>query len=146
MSVFLKMPNAGKGNMMIKEQKSVRRMNDGELRFYKCMLRLRRERRRRLLMSMFIMLAVFCVVMIGTLLHSSIRTQAGSGFKYYTSITVESSETLWSIADEYVDYEHYKDKNKYIAEVQHINHLDDDCTIKAGQLLIVPYYSDKYVE
>ncbi len=131
---------------MRKEQMSVRRMNNGELRFYRCMLRLRRERRRRLLMSMFVMLTVFCVVMIGTLLYSSIRTQAGSGFKYYTSVTVESGETLWSLADEYVDYEHYKDKNKYIAEVQRINHLDDECTITAGQLLVIPYYSHEYVE
>lgn len=131
---------------MRKEQMSIRRMNNGELRFYRCMLRLRRERRRRLLMSMFVMLTVFCVVMIGTLLYSSIRTQAGSGFKYYTSVTVESGETLWSLADEYVDYEHYKDKNKYIAEVQRINHLDDECTITAGQLLVIPYYSHEYVE
>lgn len=137
---------AGGGNEMRKEQMSVRRMNDGELRFYRCMLRLRRERRRRLLVSMFVMLAVFCMFMTGTILYSSIRTQAASGFKYYTSVTVESGETLWSLADEYVDYEHYMDKNKYIAEVQRINHLDDDCMIMAGQMLIVPYYSDEYVE
>ena len=42
---------------MMKEQKSIRRMNDGELRFYKCMLRLRRERRRRIVVSMFAVLA-----------------------------------------------------------------------------------------
>ena len=62
---------------MMKEQKSIRRMNDGELRFYKCMLRLRRERRRRIVVSMFAVLAVTCVIMAGTILYSSIRTQAG---------------------------------------------------------------------
>ena len=113
------------------EQKSIRRMNNGELRFYRCMLRLRRERRRRLLISMFTMLAVACVIIVGSVFYSSIRTQAGNGFKYYTTVTVESGETLWSLADEYVDYNYYRDKNKYISEVKSINHLDEDCTITA---------------
>ena len=48
-------------------QKSVSRMNNGELRFYRCMLRLRRERRRRLLISMFAMLAITCVIITGSI-------------------------------------------------------------------------------
>lgn len=119
-------------------------MNNGQLRFYRCMLRLRRERRRRILISMFAMLIMTCVIMTGSMLYSSIRTQAGNGFKYYTSVTIQSGETLWSLADEYVDYDYYKDKNLYISEVCSINHLDEDCTITTGQILIVPYYSDEY--
>ena len=107
---------------------------------------MRRERRRRMLVSTFFVLAVACVIMTGAIFYSSIRSHAGSGFKYYTRVTVEVGETLWSLADEYIDYDHYKDKNKYIYEVQSINHLDDDCTITAGQTLIVPYYSEEYVE
>ena len=117
-------------------QKSVSRMNNGELRFYRCMLRLRRERRRRLLISMFAMLAITCVIITGSIYCSSIKSHAGSGFKYYTSITVETGETLWSLADEYINYD----------EVQSINHLDGAGTLMAGQTLIVPYYSDEYVE
>ena len=134
------------GTGAMKEQKSIRRMNDGELRFYRCMLRLRRERRRRLMVSMFAMLAIACVIITGSIYYSSIKSHAGSGFKYYTSVTVETGETLWSLADQYIDYDYYKDKNRYIAEVQSINHLDDACTLMAGQTLIVPYYSDIYVE
>ena len=47
---------------IMRGQKSIGRMNNGELRFYRCMLRLRRERRRRLLISMFAMLAITCVI------------------------------------------------------------------------------------
>lgn len=136
----------GKGTGMMKEQKSVRRMNDGELRFWRCMIRMRRERRRRVLASTFFVLAVACVIMTGAIFYSSIKSHAGSGFKYYTSVTVEAGETLWSLADGYIDYDYYKDKDKYISEVQSINHLDDDYTIIAGQFLIVPYYSEEYVE
>ena len=130
----------------MKEQKSIRRMNDGELRFWRCMTRMRRERRRKMMASTFFVLAVTCVIMTGSIFYSSIRSHAGNGFKYYTSVTVEAGETLWSLADEYIDYDYYKDKNKYISEVRTINHLDDDYTIIAGQTLIVPYYSEEYVE
>lgn len=130
----------------MKGQKSVHRMNNGELRFYRCMLRLRRERRHRMLASTFAMLAVACAVIVGSLLYSSFRSNAGNSFKYYTKITVESGETLWSLADEYIDYDHYKDKGRYVAEIQSINHLDENGTIMAGQILIVPYYSDIYIE
>lgn len=130
----------------MKEQKSIRRMNDGELRFCRCMLRMRRERRRRLLVSAFAMLAVTCVLVTGCIFHSSIRSHAGNGFKYFTRVTVENGETLWSLADAYIDYDYYKDKSKYISEVQSINRLDDDCRITVGQTLILPYYSEEYVE
>ncbi len=63
----------------------------------------------------------------------------GSSEKYYTSITVESGDTLWSIAEEYMTDE-YKNINVYIDEVIRINHLHGDM-IRAGQDLCIPYYS-----
>ena len=138
--------STGKEMSVMRERKSIRRMNNGELRFYKSMLRLRRERRRKMLISTFAMLAVTCVIIVGCISYSSIRSSAGSGFKYYTRITVEAGETLWSLADEYIDYDYYKDKGRYVSEVKSINHLEEDGVIFAGQMLIVPYYSDEYVE
>ena len=127
-------------------QKQIYRMNDRELKNFRRTLRLRRERRRKMLISVLAMLAVTCAIVFGSLFYTTIRTNAGSGFKYYTSVIIEPGETIWNLADEYIDYNHYKDKNKYISEVQSINHLDSDYTIYAGQRLIVPYYSDVYVE
>ena len=45
-----------------------------------------------------------------------------------------------------IDYEEYKDKNEYIEEVQSINHLTEEDSIRAGQTLIVPYYSYDFVK
>ena len=67
-------------------------------------------------------------------------------FKYYTSITVSYGESLWDIADEYIDYDEYKDKNAYIAEVCSINHIEAEDSIKAGQDLVVPYYSSDFIK
>ena len=107
---------------------------------------MRRERRRKMMASTFFVLAVTCVIMTGSIFYSSIRSHAGNGFKYYTSVTVEAGETLWSLADAYIDYENYRDKNSYISEVRSINHLDEDGSLMAGQVLIMPYYSEEYVK
>ena len=40
----------------------------------------------------------------------------------------------------------YKNKKEYIAEVQSINHLVEEDSIRAGQTLIVPYYSYDFVK
>ena len=121
-------------------------MSDRELRSFQRALRLRRERRRRIFFSALAVLAATCLTLVGCVFYSSIRTNAGSGFKYYTNIVIEPGETLWSLADDYMDQDHYRDRGQYIAEVQSINHLDEKGTVFAGQMLVVPYYSDVYVE
>lgn len=60
--------------------------------------------------------------------------------KYYTSVTIEPGDTLWSIADtNYADgYDNHSD---YIKEVMHINHLESSEQIISGTSLVIPYYS-----
>lgn len=127
-------------------QMNVQEMTDRELRAYKRRLRRQREIRRRCMM----LLMTFCLVMVCAVSYHSIKSSANTGddlnFKYYTNITVGYGETLWEIADEYIDYDQYKDKNAYIEEVRSINHLDADATIKAGQYLVVPYFSSDFVK
>lgn len=129
----------------MREQKNIREMSDRELRSYKRALRLRKERRCKALRISIIAIATLCIIVIFSASYGAIKSNANSKFKYYTSITVEAGENLWDIADEYIDYDIYENKNKYIAEVQSINHLDESSTIVAGQMLIVPYYSAEFV-
>jgi len=124
---------------------NTRQITDREWRRDRRVQRLRRERRQKYLTIGAALAVIFCIILICAVSYSSIRAQANTGFKYYTSVTVEYGETLWSIADRYIDYNHYKDKNAYIAEVENMNHLDDGETLLAGQLLIVPYYSSEYI-
>jgi hypothetical protein len=129
-----------------KNSKRVTKMNDREYRIYKINLRRQREMRKRVLMFV----ATFCLVLISAFSYSSIKSNAGSGndmkFKYYTAVTVQSGDTLWSIADDYIDYSEYKSKAAYIAEVKSINRLDDTADIRSGQKLTVPYYSGEFVK
>ncbi len=138
-----------------KKKRRIDFKNTGEMNIYElngrkfksCQraLLLRRERINKMMPVLLAALAAFCMIFICAVSDRSIRTNASSGFKYYTSLTVEDGETLWDIADDYVDYNHYKNKNSYITEVQSINHLDENCSIDAGQILILPYYSSQYI-
>ena len=118
-------------------QKSVYYMTDRELRIYKRQLRRRRQLQRRIVT----MLATICVIAF-----CAVSGEDQLKFKYYTQVTVAYGETLWDLSDDYIDYDEYKNKKEYIAEVQSINHLAEEDSIRAGQTLIVPYYSYDFVK
>jgi hypothetical protein len=66
-------------------------------------------------------------------------------YKYYTSRMVEYGDTLWSIALNHADRKHYGTPRDYIQEVMRINHLEKE-DLRAGQYLIIPYYSEDFVK
>lgn len=63
-------------------------------------------------------------------------------FKYYSVITIDKGDTLWSIASSYHDGE---DLRGYISEVMRVNHLSSQ-TIYPGDKLVIPYYSNEFYE
>lgn len=92
-----------------------------------------------------VLFTILFVFTISTVSYHSVKTYANGRFKYYTCITVQYGETLWSIADRYIDYDYYRDKEDYIAEVESINHLEKEELLLSGQRLVVPYYSAEYI-
>jgi len=105
------------------------------------------ELRRKFLIS----IVTVCSVMIlsiginGFLSNAKEDNASQVSYKYYTSITVSSQDTLWSIAEKYMDIEHYHSINDYIQEVKAMNHLQNDI-ITYGEHLIIPYYINVYME
>ena len=60
-------------------------------------------------------------------------------YTYYTSYEIQSGDTLWSIADQFMQVD-YMNKGDYIDTIKKTNHmLDDD--IHAGDYLVIEYYS-----
>lgn len=107
--------------------------------------RARRRRAKRIRNTVTILAALF-LLLIGIFAVSTKTANAdaitNTRFKYYTSITVEEGDTLWSIAEEYKT-EEYASIKAYIKEVKQINHISGT-EIYSGSALVVPYYSDEY--
>jgi len=93
----------------------------------------------------FILVLSIFIVMIGVSTFSikaNANTKQGHEYKYYTNYCVTSGDTLWDIAEDKVDLNHYKNVREYVKEVQEINHMKGDY-IQNGTYIILPYYSSE---
>ena len=105
--------------------------------------RSKKRRARSRFIKLALCLAIFAATAAVIIAVKSNRTTADESLelnKYYTSITVESGDTLWDIACEYKKSE-TSDINSYIDEIKSINNLVTD-DITAGQDLIIVYYAE----
>ena len=105
----------------------------------------RRNRRMiKFAFSLFLVMGIFLTTG-GIFSYANAKTQKESDtpatYKYYTSIRIESGDTLNSIARNYISKE-YESTDAYINEVMQMNALENEI-IHAGQFLIIPYYSDE---
>ena len=108
-----------------------------------------RIRRQQELKKHFLLLLItLCLIVMFSFTLSAFRSDAKadseSAFKYYRSIVVSGSDTLWSIAGEYMDKDHYDTIDAYIREVRSINSLSGD-SIRYGDYLVIPYYDSSFV-
>lgn len=114
-----------------------------ERRIYNNRIRRKRQLRRRMIITGSIVCLLLIFGVPGTVFLSRAQSKEPEvSYKYYTSILVYPGDTLNSIAGTYADA-HYESLNAYIEEVRMTNHLTDD-DIRAGEYLIVPYYSTDY--
>ena len=58
--------------------------------------------------------------------------------KYYTSVTVQAGDTLWSIAEQYAP--EYSDIRAYVDQLIRINRLHNTESLRPGQSLVIVYY------
>lgn len=105
------------------------------------------QRRRQVrVQRMLIAVAIIVTIVILSLVFGTIFAYAGSKDnaphreKCYKSITIQGGDTLTSIAGEYISAE-YSNQEQYINEVMHINYLQEDEHIQAGNCIIIPYYT-----
>lgn len=110
--------------------------------------RIRRQKEMRknfLLTVMTICLVITFSFSVNSFLSNAKTESSPVAYKYYKSITISNGETLWSIAKDNMDDEHYASINDYIKEVKQVNSLRTD-SISYGANIIVPYYSYEVVK
>jgi len=98
-------------------------------------------RRQKKALAFIILIFVSIGLLLGTSINAlaSSKADIASYNKYYKSVRVESGDTLWTIADEYIaDFN--IDKKEYIAEICSLNDICED-EIHAGDYVVVAYYS-----
>jgi cell division protein YceG involved in septum cleavage len=105
--------------------------------------RRQRERKRHILLSLLSATVILGLTLLGNSFRISAQdSSAEVSYKYFTSVRIEQGDTLWTLADTYAD-ENFKSRKDFINEVIRTNHLMDD-SLKAGDYLIVPYYSSEF--
>lgn len=93
-------------------------------------------------------IAAVAVILIAVITVAALRARystkdaIATETKLYKMYTIEQGDSLWSIAEEYVDYDHYDDIRDYVDEVISINDLNNKNSITAGCNLVIPYYRE----
>lgn len=97
--------------------------------------------------KMILLITFFFIFLVGFLLGSAVISKAQAtddltpAYKYYTSVAIESGDSLWRLADKYMD-SHYNSRQEFIQEVMQMNGLKSEC-IQQGNYLNIPYYSEE---
>ena len=66
-------------------------------------------------------------------------------YRYYKTVSVSTGDSVWTIAEEYMDYLHYRNTREFVNDITRINQISPDSKLKAGNNIIIPYYSEELV-
>ena len=91
-----------------------------------------------------ILLSALCLggITYSKLTVEATQKKAQEPYKYYTEIRVQRGDTLWDIANKYMDSRVYRSLDDYMDEIREINSISYN-RIYNGQQLIIPYYSEQ---
>lgn len=121
-------------------------MNNSEYTYRRAEAKKRNDKRRRnrqmtiksLRMIIICSILIFAVSIGGIIVKASDDSNKTRTYKYYTTISVEDNDTLWSLADRYNNGN--EDTTSYINNIMQMNDLSSD-TIHSGKNLVIYYYS-----
>ena len=114
-------------------------------------IRKNKIRRQRIFRRQFAVLMFFItlIIVFGIFIGTTLMTGAQSDeytpeFKYYTTVTVHEGDTITKIAEKYYSENHYDNMNNYVFEICTLNKIGNKDKVKAGESIIMPYYSTEF--
>lgn len=128
---------------------NMNRMRIEDIRSERRIMNNRIRRQREMKKNFLIFVITICLIVTCSISLNGFRANAKDdstevSYKYYKSIVISDNDTLWSIAEQYMDEDHYESINDYINEVKNMNAMVDDI-IHYGEHLIIPYYDNSFV-
>ncbi len=104
--------------------------------------RIRANRRKEMMrrrMRLTILTLTIAMISLFTLSGFSRPDESQEVFRYYTTVSVDRGDTLWSIAAEH-ENEVTPSMRTYMKEIRQINNMRGS-KVTYGQKLVLPYYS-----
>lgn len=92
------------------------------------------------ILGVLVLIAIISVVIV-----AKVNVKAGNAYevdysnKRFYNYTVVSGDSLWTIAEQNMDYDHYDNIYEYMNDLKKMNHLSSD-NITIGQNLLITYY------
>lgn len=108
-----------------------------ELRIRNNRIKRERELKRNIFLFILSIITLFGLLFLITTVKS-VASTGETKYKYYTDVTVKRGDSLSGIVLSYVDDEHSYDD--IMKEVVFMNNIEDENSIKAGTVLVIPYY------
>ena len=89
-----------------------------------------------------LLISVFFAFILGSIIVKAQNNQKANADNIkYTSIVIDDGDSLWDIAEAYIDYSHYNTIYEYMDALKSINGMTSN-NVFAGQNFIVLYYSN----
>jgi len=103
----------------------------------------RRNRNKEITFKIFALIAIVGIITImisikGISVKASDDSNKTKLYKYYTSVDINSNDTLWTLEDQYNNGS--ESKQTYINNIMELNNLTSD-TIYSGKQILVYYFS-----
>lgn len=96
----------------------------------------RQNRKKTYFLFLLLIIFIFSICITG---FSRVEANPSIHQKYFTNITIEEGDTLWTIAETNIT-EEYTSVKEYIEEIKEINHLKGD-EITEGRHIVIPHYT-----
>ena len=132
-------------NRAYTEHKRITEMSEREYVSFKkmrsAMLRMKNNIVKLAMILVSVMILTFSVKAI-TAMASNADHKAVQ--KYYKTVSIGYDDTLYSIAVENFDSDHYRDVTDYLKEITDINHISEDSAISGGAVIYIPYYGEMH--
>lgn len=102
--------------------------------------------RRRVVFCMFTCILILFLAFTGFHMNAKATEYSSKDdIKYYRSIQITPGDSLWSIAEMYMD-EHYETVSDYVKDIAATNDISPRTILKSGEFLIIPYYPQSMEE